>query len=87
MLDLIIAGFIAANECDSLECQRIGDKLGFKYYDFFNKPQLAKLAEDIGFEWRGVDDRLWRNRRGGVCLTAEEIAQEIVEVRQLKEKS
>ena len=80
-LPLVIEGFIAANQCDSMEAQKIGKKLKFPAYDLYNKPQLAVLAEELGFEWRKVDNGVWVNQKGGTPLTDEEIQEELTEER------
>lgn len=78
-LSLVVEGWIAANACDALEVQRIGRKLGFdsKAYDYFYKPLLVQASEELGFDWKKVDNGIWVNRKGGTPLTPEEINEEL----------
>lgn len=81
--DLLIAAWIAANEFDSIEVQRLSTLLGIEGYDLFNKPVLVLLSEKAGFNWKAIDNGIWTNYRKGVRLTPDEVIEEIARVRQL----
>ena len=84
-LDLLIGCWIAANEFDSIEVQRLSLLLGVDGYDLFNKPVLVLLSEKAGFRWQELDSGVWCNYAKGAKLSPEDIVAEIARVRQLKE--
>lgn len=44
----------------------------FDDYEFYGKPQLVRISERVGFDWRAVDDGRWANDEEGEGLTAEQ---------------
>lgn len=41
-------------------------------YQFYGKPQLVKISEKVGFDWRQHDDGRWANNESEQGITAEQ---------------
>ena len=53
------------------------DLLAFieKGYDYYGKPQLVKVCEHYGIDWRALDNNEWVNNEDETPLTADEALQ------------
>lgn len=41
-------------------------------YCYYGKPQLVRICEEYGIDWRGFDNGRWRNDEDGESITADE---------------
>jgi len=40
-------------------------------YEYYGKPQLVRICEEYGIDWRALDDNQWRNDEGGKAISAD----------------
>jgi len=41
-------------------------------YEYYGKPQLVRICEEYGIDWRALDDDHWTNEEGANGITADE---------------
>ncbi len=40
-------------------------------YQYYGKPQLVRICEEYGVDWRALDDNEWRNSESGKAISAD----------------
>jgi hypothetical protein len=43
-----------------------------KHYKHYGKPQLVRICEEYGIDWKALDDDKWRSSEDGASITAEQ---------------